>query len=153
VGLFIGVLIYVHDLSETKPHKHTECTRRPRQVAARRRLAVLRTGIRRHHGAQIADRAGLTKTTLFRYFADKGEILFRGQQALVAVAVDGVETAPQESGPLGVLHAAILALCTVHAAEQRAIGRRLDSVLSSSTELQERAASSGPPLWKRSTKP
>jgi AcrR family transcriptional regulator len=39
--------------------------------------------------AQIAERAGLTKTTLFRHFADKREILFQGQEGLVAVAREG----------------------------------------------------------------
>ncbi len=90
--------------------------------------------------AQIAERAGLTKTTLFRHFADKREILFQGQQSLVALAVDAVDAAPEDSVPIEVLRAAVLALCTPHTAARRATGRRLDSILSSSSELQERAA-------------
>jgi AcrR family transcriptional regulator len=31
--------------------------------------------------AQIADRAGLTKSTFFRHFADKREVLFGGQES------------------------------------------------------------------------
>ena len=49
--------------------------------------------------AQIAERAGLTKTTLFRHFADKREILFQGQDDLVALAVGGVQGAPSGSTP------------------------------------------------------
>lgn len=89
--------------------------------------------------AQIAERAGLTKTTLFRHFADKREILFQGQEALVALAAEAVQTAPPRSEPFQVLRSAVLALCSVHTAERREIGRRLDSILSSSPELQERA--------------
>lgn len=90
--------------------------------------------------AQIAEHAGLTKTTLFRHFADKREILFQGQQALVALAVDAVRDAPQDAGPFELLQLAVLALCTPHTAERRETGRNLDSILSSSPELLERAA-------------
>ncbi len=40
-------------------------------------------GYDRTTAAQIAERAGLTKATLFRLFADKREILFQGQAATV----------------------------------------------------------------------
>jgi AcrR family transcriptional regulator len=90
--------------------------------------------------AQIAERAGLTKTTLFRHFADKREILFQGQESLVAVARDGVASAPAASPPLEVLRSGVLALCVMHDAGRRDLGRRLDAILSSSTELQERAS-------------
>lgn len=89
--------------------------------------------------AQIAERAGLTKTTLFRHFTDKREILFQGQDAFVAAAVDGVESAPRGSAAFEILRAGVLSLCNVHAAELRENGRRLDPILSSSSELQERA--------------
>ena len=89
--------------------------------------------------AQIAERAGLTKTTLFRHFADKREILFQGQDELVALAVGGVVSAPANGAPFEVLRAAVLALCAVHVEERRQIRRELVSILSSSSELQERA--------------
>jgi len=95
--------------------------------------------------AQIAERAGLTKTTLFRHFADKREILFQGQESLVVVARDGVDGAPAESAPFEVLRAGVLALCTLHDAGRRDLGRRLDALLSSSNELTERA------VFKRAT--
>ena len=95
--------------------------------------------------AQIAERAGLTKTTLFRHFADKREILFQGQESLVVIARDAVGGAPAGSAPFDVLRAGVLALCTMHDAGRRDVGRRLDAILSSSTELQERA------FFKRAT--
>lgn len=90
--------------------------------------------------AQIAERAGLTKTTLFRHFADKREILFQGQETLVALAADAVERAPEQSAPFDLLRAGVLALCTIHTAERRETGRQLDAILSSSSELSERTA-------------
>jgi AcrR family transcriptional regulator len=89
--------------------------------------------------AQIAERAGLTKTTLFRLFADKREVLFQGQPALVAVAVAGVESAPGDAPPLELLRAALSALCGAHVPEQQAIGRQIDQLVAASPELKERA--------------
>ena len=90
--------------------------------------------------SEIAERAGLTKTTLFRHFADKREILFQGQQTLTGLAESGVREAPDEYQDFDVLRAGVLALCTLHKVEHRDIGRQLDVILSSSPELQERAA-------------
>lgn len=87
--------------------------------------------------AQIAARAGLTKTTLFRHFADKREILFQGQEMLVALATEGVEGGGDTA--FDALRSGILALCAVHTEQGRELGRRLDHILSSSPELQERA--------------
>lgn len=89
--------------------------------------------------AQIAERAGLTKTTLFRHFADKREILFQGQEALTALARSGVESAPADASPFDAMTAGVLALCRMHAEEQRAIGRQIAPLLESSQELRERA--------------
>ena len=90
--------------------------------------------------AQIAEHAGLTRTTLFRHFADKREILFQGQQTLVALATDAVRDAPATTTPFALVRSAVLALCTPHTADRRETGRRLDSILSTSPELRERAA-------------
>ena len=89
--------------------------------------------------AQIAARAGLTKTTLFRHFADKREIVFQGQDALISAAVAGVEEAPPGTPPMPLLWAGISALCGAHAEDFRDTGRQLDPILAQSPELQERA--------------
>jgi AcrR family transcriptional regulator len=89
--------------------------------------------------AQIADRANVTRTTLFRHFADKREILFQGQDELVALAADGVAAAPPASTPFEVLHAGILPLCAVHTEDRRVIRQGLASVIPASPELRERA--------------
>ncbi|MFG6503076.1 TetR/AcrR family transcriptional regulator [Microbacterium sp. P05] len=89
--------------------------------------------------AQIAERAGLTKTTLFRHFADKREILFQGQDMLVGLATEGVRDAPRDSAPFALVRAGVLALSTLHPAESRETGRLVDEILAASSELQERA--------------
>jgi len=50
--------------------------------------------------ADIAEQAGLTKRTFFRYFADKREVLFSGAQELEELFVTAVGAAPQSATPL-----------------------------------------------------
>src|SRR5580700_4321965 len=50
--------------------------------------------------AEIAERAGLTKRTFFRYFADKREVLFFGAVELEELIVAGVGAAPPSATPL-----------------------------------------------------
>ena len=89
--------------------------------------------------AQIAAHAGLTKTTLFRHFADKREILFQGQDALVAAAVAGVVNAPAGVLPGELVRAGISSLCAAHSEDLRDVGQLLDPLLTATPELRERA--------------
>lgn len=50
--------------------------------------------------ADIAERAGLTERTFFRYFIDKREVLFSGSAELEASIVEGVMNAPKDAAPL-----------------------------------------------------
>ncbi len=50
--------------------------------------------------AEIAQRAGLTERTFFRYFTDKREVLFGGAEELVARTVAAVEAAPSAATPI-----------------------------------------------------
>ncbi|MEU4561185.1 helix-turn-helix domain-containing protein [Actinoplanes sp. NPDC023936] len=90
--------------------------------------------------AQIAERAGLTRTTLFRLFSDKREILFQGQGALIAGATEAIHRAPAGAPADEVLTAAVTGLADVHTSEQRETGQLLVPLMASSPELQERAA-------------
>ena len=49
--------------------------------------------------ADIAERAGLTKRTFFRYFGDKREVLFSGTQPLQAKFVEAIADAPPTPHP------------------------------------------------------
>src|ERR1039458_5560874 len=49
---------------------------------------------------QIAERAGVTKSTFFRYFPDKRDILVAGQETLSQLLADGIAEAPVGASPL-----------------------------------------------------
>ena len=51
--------------------------------------------------AEIAERAGLTERTFFRYFADKREVLFWGQGALMELVTKYIADAPDSASPIG----------------------------------------------------
>jgi AcrR family transcriptional regulator len=55
----------------------------------------------------IAERAGLTERTFFRYFSDKREVLFSGSKELENSIVDAVKSAPADAAPLEVVACAM----------------------------------------------
>jgi AcrR family transcriptional regulator len=50
--------------------------------------------------AQIAERAGVTRSTFFRHFADKREVLVAGQDTLSRLLAEGIAEAPVSAEPL-----------------------------------------------------
>ena len=89
--------------------------------------------------AEIATRAGLTKTTFFRHFPDKREVLFAGQEVHSRLLADGAAAAPESATPLEAVAAALDALTASFTAEQREFGPRLLAVIAGNPELLERA--------------
>ncbi|KQQ06359.1 MULTISPECIES: TetR/AcrR family transcriptional regulator [unclassified Rathayibacter] len=53
---------------------------------------------------QIAERAGLTTRSFFRYYADKREVLFVGEEELPAVVARVVDEADPALAPMAVIH-------------------------------------------------
>ncbi|WP_055489586.1 TetR/AcrR family transcriptional regulator [Streptomyces sp. TP-A0356] len=90
--------------------------------------------------AQIAERAGLTKTTFFRHFPDKREVLFAGQDTHARLLADGIDTAPPAATPLQAVAAALDAATATFTPGQRDFGPRLRAVIAGNSELQERDA-------------
>lgn len=88
---------------------------------------------------QIAERAGLTKATFFRYFRDKREVLFAGQEIHSRLLADGAAAAPDSATPMEAVAAAVDALAASFTAEQREFGPRLLAVIADNPELQERS--------------
>jgi AcrR family transcriptional regulator len=86
---------------------------------------------------QIAARAGLTKRTFFRYFADKREVLFAGGEDLNQAFADAVAAAPQEAAPLEAAAAALDAAGAIFE-QRRPFARRRQQAIAGSVELQER---------------
>ncbi|CAL9490603.1 TetR/AcrR family transcriptional regulator [Streptomyces sp. enrichment culture] len=89
---------------------------------------------------EIAERAGLTKSTFFRYFPDKREVLFGGG-AMTGVLVEGIASAPPEAGPLEAVAGGLDALGrTFFTDDRRVFSGRREAVLNANTELREREA-------------
>ncbi len=90
---------------------------------------------------QIAERAGgLTKTTFFRHFTDKREVLFAGQEIHGRIVADAIAEAPESATPLQMAGLALDALASSFTQDRRDIGRRLRAVIAKTAELQERSA-------------
>jgi AcrR family transcriptional regulator len=87
--------------------------------------------------AEIAERAGLTKRTFFRYFTDKREVLFWGSELLEQQMVAAIEAAPAGASPLGLIGAALDA-AAVRFEEVREFAGPRHRIIASSHELQER---------------
>ena len=88
---------------------------------------------------QIAERAGITRRTFFRYFPDKREVLFAGAERLPGTLAEAV-LAADAAEPLAAVLAALREVgarvveLAGHVAERRA-------VIAASAELQERERS------------
>jgi AcrR family transcriptional regulator len=91
--------------------------------------------------SEIAERAGgLTKMTFFRYFPDKREVLFAGQDIHSRILADAIAAAPGPATPLQAVTAALDALTAAFADDRREFAARLLAVIAASGELRERAA-------------
>jgi AcrR family transcriptional regulator len=85
---------------------------------------------------EIAQRAGLTERTFFRYFADKREVLFGGQDMLRTIYVSSIEAAPASATPLDAVTAAIEA--SIPLFQGHKLARQRQAVIDANPELQER---------------
>jgi AcrR family transcriptional regulator len=87
--------------------------------------------------AEIAERAGLTKRTFFRYFTDKREVLFWGSEILEQMMVAAIEAAPADTPALDLVAIALDA-AAVRFEEARDFAGPRHRIIASSPELQER---------------
>ncbi|WP_380161172.1 TetR/AcrR family transcriptional regulator [Kineococcus sp. R86509] len=116
------------------------------EPGARERLVVAAVDLFVEQGydattvAQIADRAGVTKSTFFRHFPDKRELLVAGQETLSGLLADGITTAPPEAAPLAAVAAGLERACAEMGPANRELGPRLKAAVAASAELRERDA-------------
>lgn len=90
---------------------------------------------------EIAERAGgLTKTTFFRHFSDKREVLYAGQELHGRIVADAIGAAPESATPLQMVASAVDELAAVFTEDRRELAGKLRKVIAESAELQERAA-------------
>ncbi|GAB3895520.1 TetR/AcrR family transcriptional regulator [Microbispora bryophytorum subsp. camponoti] len=88
----------------------------------------------------IAQRAGLAKTTFFRHFQDKREVLFGGG-SMNELLVEAIAAAPASAAPLeAVAHALDAAGREVFTPERREFITRRQAVIAANPELREREA-------------
>lgn len=87
--------------------------------------------------ADIAERAGVTERTFFRYFADKREVLFDGSETMTGAAYDAIAAAPPEASPLeAALAGAAAAAALLEDRRDHAVRR--SKVIAANPTLQER---------------
>ncbi len=86
---------------------------------------------------EIAVRAGLTERTFFRYFTDKREVLFWGQDRLRELYVRTIEAAPDAAAPIDVVAAALEASVPVFQRRHELVRQR-QAVIAATPGLQER---------------
>jgi AcrR family transcriptional regulator len=87
--------------------------------------------------AEIAERAGLTKRTFFRYFGDKREVLFAGTAVLQERFVAAIAAAPADDCPLDAVAAGLHAMADLFESMNGA-PRRRQAIIAANPELQER---------------
>jgi AcrR family transcriptional regulator len=91
----------------------------------------------------IAERAGLTKSTFFRHFPDKREVLFGGD-TMAGLLADGIAEAPATAAPLDAVAHALDALGRkTFTPDRREFSARRRAVLAANPGLREREALKG----------
>jgi AcrR family transcriptional regulator len=90
--------------------------------------------------AQIAERAGVTRSTFFRHFADKREVLAAGQETLSRLLAEGIAEAPADVGPLEAVANGLERASSAMGLTNRELGPRIKAAIAASAELQERDA-------------
>jgi AcrR family transcriptional regulator len=87
--------------------------------------------------AEIAERAGVTPRTFFRYFADKREVLFAGAEKLAALLAEQVAAEPPRTTAIDAVAHALEAVAAA-SAESADFFRRRQALIKEHAELRER---------------
>ncbi|MCS5720043.1 TetR/AcrR family transcriptional regulator [Herbiconiux sp. CPCC 205763] len=90
--------------------------------------------------AQIAERAELTRSTFFRHFSDKRELLSAGQEMLSALLAEGIAAAPDDATPLEAVAAGLDRAAGAMTEFNRGIGPRMHAAIEANEELRARNA-------------
>lgn len=87
--------------------------------------------------AQIAERAGLTERTFFRYYADKREVLFPSSSALEQAFRDAVAAAPEAANAIDTVASALESISAL-LQQRHETARARYRAINANAELQER---------------
>src|SRR5260370_4055941 len=116
------------------------------EPGARERLGVAAVDLFTERGydtttvAQIAERAGVTKSTFFRHFPDKRELLVAGQGTLSRLLAEGIAEAPVSASPLEAVAAGLERASSAMRPMNRELGPRLTAAVAATAALQTRDA-------------
>src|SRR5215470_4591938 len=108
------------------------------EPGARERLVVAAVDLFTEQGydattvAQIAERAGVTKSTFFRHFPDKRELLVAGQETLRQLLIEGIAEAPEDASPLTAVAAGLVRASSVMGPVNRELAPRLKAAVAAS---------------------
>jgi AcrR family transcriptional regulator len=89
---------------------------------------------------EIAARAGVTKSTFFRYFPDKRDILVAGQETLSELLATGIADAPAGASPLEAVASGLECVSGAMGPLNRDLGPRMKAAVAANAELQDRDA-------------
>lgn len=87
--------------------------------------------------SEIAERAGLTERTFFRYFTDKREVLFSGGDALREQLDNALAKTPDSLSPIDAVGAAVEEAAAFFES-RKDVARTRQAVIVENAELQER---------------
>lgn len=87
--------------------------------------------------AEIAEAAGLTKRTFFRYFSDKREVLFNGSHELQDRWIGGIAAAPSDASAMDAVFSGLDAVAELFA-DRHPFARVRSQIIAANPELQER---------------
>jgi AcrR family transcriptional regulator len=85
---------------------------------------------------EVAERAGVTERTFFRYFSDKREVLFEGSRNLQDVIVTTIAAAPSSTGSIDAVATAMESAASL--LPNREYSRQRAAVIAANPSLQER---------------
>lgn len=94
-------------------------------------------GFEQTTAGDIAERAGVTERTFFRYFTDKREVLFDGSAAMLETAYDAIMAAPEDSSPLDAALSGMVAGGAL-LEDRREVAVRRSRIIAAHPSLQER---------------
>jgi AcrR family transcriptional regulator len=110
-------------------------------AAGRFRAAAMALFVERGYAqttvADIAERAGLTRRTFFRHFADKREVLFNGSERLQQTMVSALGNAPANATAIEAVAAALDATAGFFG-DNREFARQRRAVIAANADLYER---------------
>src|SRR5260370_18453156 len=87
--------------------------------------------------AEMAEGAGVTKSTFSRPFPDKRELLVAGQETLSRLLAEGIAEAPGNASPLEAVAAGLERASSAMGPMNRELAPRLKAAVAASAELQE----------------